>query len=69
MNIKTKKSDLIEKTYINLVDCYEEIKFSDLTFFEQDRAEKLINFCRIVFEEFKDDERFTEINNNNQDHV
>lgn len=58
----TEKSRFFEQTYIDLVDCHSEIKFTEkLTSFEEDRAEKLINFCRIICEEFKKDERFSDL--------
>jgi hypothetical protein len=58
----TEKSKLFEETYINLADCHSEIKFTEeLTGFEEDRAEKLINFCHIICNEFKDDKRFSDL--------
>lgn len=58
----TEKSRFFEQTYIDLVDCHSDIKFTnELTGFEEDRASKLINFCRIVCDEFKEDERFSDL--------
>jgi hypothetical protein len=56
----TEKSKLFEQTYINLVECHADIKFTQqLTDFEENRAWKLINFCKIICEEFENDERFS----------
>lgn len=57
----TEKAIFFEQTYSRLTDCHEEIKFDELTDFELDRAEKLINFCRVMCEQFKEDERFSDL--------
>jgi hypothetical protein len=57
----TERSKLFEETYNNLSDCHLEIKSSELTDFEEDRARKLLNFCEIVRDQFKDDERFSDL--------
>jgi len=56
----TERIKLFEETYAALSDRYLEIKFSnDLTHFEIDRASKLLNFCRVMREQFSNDERFS----------
>ena len=57
----TERSKLFENTYNDLSDCHSEIKFNELTDFEEDRARKLLNFCEIIRGQFKDDKRFSDL--------
>ncbi len=59
--MKSEKGLFIEQTYNNLVDAHIRIKFNELDDFECDRARKLINFCQIMCEQFKGDERFSDL--------
>jgi hypothetical protein len=45
--------ELLEQTYINLADCYDVIKFDELTPEEQRAADKLANFCLRVIPTLK----------------
>ena len=57
MTEHTKKTRLFEEAYSYLVDAHSEIKFTELTDFEENRAAKLLRFCECMIEQFKDDER------------
>ena len=45
--------ELLQQTYINLSDCYDVIKFDELTPEEQQAADKLTNFCLRVMPTLK----------------
>lgn len=62
----TEKTKLFEKVRADLIDCHLEIKCTELTEEELDAAKNLINFCRVICEQFEGEfQRFTEIDNNN----
>lgn len=57
----TKRAIFIEDTYSRLNDCCEYMMHPDLNQFEENRARKLLNFCRCMCQQFKDDERFGDL--------
>ena len=61
----TEKTKLFQKVHSDLIDCYLEIKCTELTNEELDAAKDLVNFCKIICEFEGKFQRFTEIDNNN----
>ena len=56
----TQHSKNFEKAYNELTYCLEGIQ-NNLSEFEQQKAEKLLNFCKIMCRHFYHDDRFSEI--------
>jgi len=61
----TGKTKLFEKTRSDLIDCHLEIKCTELTGEELGAAKNLINFCKVICEQFEGEfQRFSEFDNN-----